>query len=306
MPDDFRLIPTSDLIDPPLVLRQVNWRGVEYVELRDSLARCGFLNSICVRPSKRQPGKFEVVDGRWRVAAAGEATIVEIPCIVKDGLTDKDVLAMQITANAARPTIKPSEYARQIRRLLKSKEGMSQAEICQLLNKSPHWVCKMLGMAKLARYKIYRQAIDRGELSLEAAYYLSRLTTSQWSEYITEAMVLPLREFKALIMTLLRQRRVQLNEGSLRAELMPSLEPTPFLRTLTDYLGEIDMRRVGPLVVVAAGCKTALDGWYCALVWAIHLDPESVERQRARILQRLKKRVVQRVKADKAALDSCF
>ena len=301
MPDDFRLIPASDLIDPPLVLRQVNRRGVEYIELRDSLARCGFLNSICVRPSKRQPGKFEVVDGRWRTAAAEEAAIVDIPCIVKYGLTDKDVLAMQIMANAARPTIKPSEYARQIRRLLKSKVGITQAELCQLLHKSPGWVCKMLGMARLSRYKIYRQAIDRGELSLEAAYYLSRLPSAQWGEYTTEAAVLPLREFKALVMTLLRQRRMLVNEGSLRAELIPNLEPTPYLRTLTSYLDEIDARRVGPLAVVAAGCKTALDGWYRALIWAIHLDPESVERQRARILQRLKKRVVQRVKASKAA-----
>jgi len=300
MPDDFRLIPAFDLIDPPLVLRQVNRRGVEYIELRDSLARCGFLNSICVRPSKRQPGKFEVVDGRWRTAAAEEAAIVDIPCIVKYGLTDKDVLATQITANAARPTIKPSEYARQIRRLLKSKVGMTQAELCQLLYKSPRWVCKMLGMARLSRYKIHRQAIDRGELSLEAAYYLSRLPSAQWGEYITEAAVLPLREFKALVMTLLRQRRMLVNEGSLRAELIPNLEPTPYLRTLTGYLDEIDARRVGPLAVVAASCKTALDGWYCALIWAIHLDPESVERQRARIFQRLKKRVVQRVKASKA------
>ena len=300
MTDDFRLIPVSDLIDPPLVLRQVNQRNVEYTELRDSLARIGFLNSICVRLSRRQPGKFEVVDGRWRTAAAGEAGIIEIPCIVKHGLTDKDVLAMQITANAARPTTKPSEYARQIRRLLRSKVGMTQAELCQLLNKSPGWVCKMLGIAKLSRYKIYRRAVDRGELSLEAAYYLSRLPFAQWGEYTTEAIVLPLREFKALIMTLLRQRRMQVSEGSLRAELTPDLEPTPFLRSLTDYLDEIDARRVGPLAVVAANCETALDGWYCALVWAIHLDSESIERQRARILQRLKKRIVQRVKASEA------
>ncbi len=304
MADDFLSILASDLIDPPFVLRQVNQRSVEYVEMRDSLAQTGFLNSICVRPSKRQPAKFEIVDGRWRTFAAREAGIVEIPCIVKHGLTDKDVLAMQVTAQALRPTTKPSEFARQIRRLLKSKEGMTQAELCRILHKNPRWVCKMLGMARLVRYKVFRPAIDRGELSLEAAYYLSKLSPVQWGEYFAEATVLPLREFKALIMAVLRRRRMELNAGSLRAKLIPDLEPTPFLRSLTDYLDEIDVRRVGPLVVVAANCKTALDGWYCALVWAIHLDSESVERQRARVLQRLKKRIVQRVEAEKVAPDS--
>jgi ParB/RepB/Spo0J family partition protein len=300
MPDDFRLIPVSNLIDPPLVLRQVNQRSVEYTELRDSLAKDGLLNSICVRPSGRQEGKFEVVDGRWRTAAAREVNIIEIPCIVKRGLTDKDVLAMQITANAARPTTRPSEYAKQIRRLLKSKEGMTQAELCQLLHKHPRWVCKMLGMARLARYKTFRPAIDRGELSLEAAYFLTRLPVTQWGEYFTEATVLPLREFKALVMALLRQRRMELNAGSLRMELLPTFEPTPFLRPLTDFLDEIEIRQTGPLMVTATDCKTALDGWYCALTWAIHLDSKSIERQRARVLQRLKKRVVQRVEAEKA------
>jgi len=295
MQDEFRLISITDLVDPPFVLRPVNRRGAEYVELRDSLLSRGFLNSICVRPSKRFAGKMEIVDGRWRKSAAHEAGITEIPCIVKFGLTDKDVLAMQVTANAARPVTKPSEYARQIRRLLKSQRGMTQAELCQVLNKNPNWVRRMIGLASLSRYKVYRKAIDRGEISLEAAYYLSKLPEEQWSEYTTEAMVLPLQEFKALIMAIVRQRRVAISEGLLRTRLLPELQPVPYLRSLTDLQEELKVRRVGPLAVVATDCTSVLDGWYAALTWALHLDAESVERQRARIAQRLKKRIVQRV-----------
>jgi len=295
MTDEFRLILIADLIDPPLVLRRVDRRSVEYVELRDSLALSGFLNSICVRPSKRQSGKFEVVDGRWRVIAAKEANVVEAPCIVKHNLTDQGVLALQVSANTMRPTTKPSEYARQLRRLLRSKEGMTQAELCQLLHKNPYWIRRMLGMASLSRRKVFRQFIDRGEMSFEAAYYLSKLRYSLWETYATEARVLPLREFKALVMALLRQQRVERNEGTLKTKLLPDLEPVPFLRTLSEQLREIDIRRIGPLAVIAADCQTALDGWYCALTWAIHLDPKSIEQQCARIAQRLKKRVVQRL-----------
>ena len=302
MTDNIQLIPITDLIDPPLVLRRVDQRSVEYVELRDSLAQSGFMNSICVRPSKRHPGKFEVVDGRWRVDAAREANFDDAPCIVKHGLTDRDVLALQVTANTMRPTTKPSEYARQLRRLLKSKVGMTQAELCRLLHKNPHWVRRMLGMANLSRHKIFRQLIDRGELSFEAAYYLSKLRHFLWETYVTEAKVLPLREFKALVMTLCRQQRMELHAGTLKAKLLPDLEPTPFLRSLSEHLREIDTRRVGPLAVATADCQTALDGWYCALTWATHLDPKSIERQHARVAQRLKKQVVQRFVDDNSLI----
>jgi len=294
MADEFRLVPITDLIDPPLVLREVEQQSVEYVELRDSLARLGFLNSICVRPSQRQPGKLEVVDGRWRVTCAREIRIDMVPCIVKFGLSDKDVLAMQITANAARFATRPSEYARQIRRLLRDKEGMTQAEICQLLHKNGAWIRKMLGMAMLSRLLVYRRAIDRGELPLEAAYYLSRLPRHLWKEYATDAMTLPLRRFKALVMSTMRQYRAQIGTGSLRAQLL-NVEPRPYMRTLTELLGEINQQQVGPLAVTSMS-PTPIESWYAALKWAIHMDPESVQRQRAKILQRLKKRVVCRSK----------
>ena len=58
------------IVEPWVVLRLVNRESVEYLELRDSMADKGSLNSICVRPSPRQPGKFEVVDGLYRRAAA--------------------------------------------------------------------------------------------------------------------------------------------------------------------------------------------------------------------------------------------
>jgi len=294
MDDEFRTIPTADLIDPPLVLREVDQRSVEYVELRGSLIKLGPLNSICVRPSQRYPGKFEVVDGRWRTACAREARIDTLPCIVKHCLIDKDVLAMQITANATRFATRPSEYARQIRRLLRSKEGMTQAEVCQLLHKNGAWIRKMLGMALLSRLLVYRKVIDRGELSLEAAYYLSRLPRQMWAEYLSDATMLPLREFKALVMSTMRQYRAQVGAGSLRAQLL-HVEPRPYMRTLTELLGEVNQQYTGPLTV-ASMSPTPIEAWYSALKWAIHMDPESVQRQREKILRRLKKRAVTRSK----------
>lgn len=297
MDDEIQTIRVDDLVDPPFVLREVDQTGVEYVELRDSLKKRGFLNSICVRPCKRWLGKWEIVDGRWRVTAAREVRILTVPCIVKYGLTDKDVLAMQVIANAARPKTAPSAYARQIRRLLSDEETMTQAELCQLLNKSTVWVRKMLGMARLARTVVYRKAIDRGELSMGAAYCLSRLPRSLWAQYFSDACVMPVREFKALIMTALRQYRASVYSGRLDAKHNSIGTPQPYLRALFDVVQEIRDSGVGPLLIASHGHTTAIEGWKAALEWAAHLDPDSVERQRRRVLKRLKKRRVTRLQS---------
>ena len=115
-PDEFREIPLDQIVEPWVVLRVVNRESVEYLELRDSLAHQGFLNSICVRPSLRQPGNYEVVDGLYRRAACCELRRPTMPCIVKHNLTDEDVLAIQIQANALRPEttadgVRPADQA---------------------------------------------------------------------------------------------------------------------------------------------------------------------------------------------------
>lgn len=297
MNDEFRTIRIEDLIDPPLVLREVDQTGVEYMELRDSLRRLGFLNSICVRPCKRSSEKWEIVDGRWRVTAAREVGIPEVPCIVKHGLTDRDVLAMQIIANAQRPTTAPTAFARQIKRLLSSKEGMTQAELCQLLNKEPRWVRKMLGVAHMARYRVYRDAINRGEMSLDATYCLSRIPPNYWSQFFTDACVLPLREFRALIMTTLRKHRAMSYAGQLDLRNNSTMDTQPFMRVLTEILSELEDMKIAPLQIAAYGYKTPLEAWKAALEWVAHLDPESRERQRRIVLKRLRKRLVTRLKS---------
>lgn len=298
MTDEFRTIRIELLVDPPLVLREVDQTGVEYVELRDSLRRVGFLNSICVRPCKRAPDKWEVVDGRWRVTAAREINLDEVPCIVKHGLTDKDVLAMQIIANSQRPTTAPTAFARQIKRLLVSDTGMTQAELCQMLNKEPRWVRKMLGVAKLARRKRFKTAIDRGELGLEATYYLSRLSPGLWEEFFSDACIMPLCEFRSLVMTALRKRRAMAYAGRLDLRQNSPVTTHPFLRALTEVTTEIKDIRIGPLQIATYNYTSPLAVWKAALEWVAHLDPESVERQRCAVIRRLRKRLVTRLKRD--------
>ena len=116
--DQIEFLPIHVLREPKIKLRGVNRDSVEYLELRDSLAAVGPLNSICVRPSMRRPGCYEVVDGLYRYTAAAELRLPSLPCIVKHNLTDDDVLALQIQANALRPETTAVEYARQVKRIM--------------------------------------------------------------------------------------------------------------------------------------------------------------------------------------------
>ncbi len=143
------------------------------MELRDSMADRGILNPILVRPSRRFPGKYDVADGLYRVTAAREIGLSPMPCLVKD-LTDDDLLAIQIQANALRPETTPMEYARQIKRIMEARPQATLAEISsRILHKSPKWVGETLGLLRLR--KDFQLAVDRGEMPLGSAYELARI-----------------------------------------------------------------------------------------------------------------------------------
>ena len=49
-PDEFRLIPLDQIVEPWVVLRVVNRESIEYLELRDSMAAVGpSIPSVCGR-----------------------------------------------------------------------------------------------------------------------------------------------------------------------------------------------------------------------------------------------------------------
>jgi ParB family chromosome partitioning protein len=154
---------------------------VAYLELRDSVADRGMLNPILVRSSTRFPDHYDVADGLYRTAAARDTGRSPMPCLVKD-LTDDDLLAIQIQANALRPETTPTEYATQIKRIMASidarraAEGrppISIAEVSNgILHKNPKWVKETLGLLDLR--KDFQAAVDRGEVPLGSAYEWAR------------------------------------------------------------------------------------------------------------------------------------
>jgi len=303
--DETREIPTDQIVEPWVILRVVNRSTVEYLELRDSIAEKGFFNSLCVRPSKRKPGKYEVVDGLYRYTVGCELRLLTLPCIVKHNLTDDDVLTAQIQANALRLETTPVEYARQLRKIMAATDsvngdgmngdGMTMVELSTRIHKNPEWIGRQLALLDLI--KVAQIAVDRGEIPLASAYALARAPRNRQGLYLEAAKTMPIREFLPIIGAFVKQHRENINKGKWD-DFEAEFQPVSHLRNLKEVLAEYREHRVGSLFLASLGCETPVDAWYLALQWALHLDEASVNEQRERVLQRQQRAVVEREEKD--------
>jgi ParB/RepB/Spo0J family partition protein len=283
--DRIEEIPIDQIVEPWIVLRPVKKDSIEYLELRDSIAAVGLINSVCVRRSSRSPSKYEIADGLYRFNCAVDLRLPTIPCVVKE-LTDEQVLAIQVQANAIRPETKPVEFARQLKRIFDKSPGMTFAELAHIVHKNPGWVSERLGLLRLDQ-KI-QQMVDRGEIPVANAYMLAKIPQPFTQDYVDFAKVLTIVEFKALAAGVIKHYMESVQRGRMDARYEPAFTPVANMRRVKVVEAELKTPSVGSLLLAAEGCKTPLDGWLTALRWVMDLDRESVERQRQRFNARIK------------------
>ena len=274
-----RDIPLCDIHETHLLLRLVERDSLEYMELRDSIAATGPLNSICVRPSRPFPGEWEVVDGMYRYTIYVELGLSPVPCLIR-GLTDEEVVAAQIEANAIRPTTKKTDFARQLKKILDANPGMSHARLQGMVHKSPQWIGEQLGLLRLQ--PAIQKAVDRGEISLMSGYVLSRVPFNQQERFVDLAKTAPTNAFKATVAVYIKQQREAARQGKLDVMFASEFKPVAYLRNLRDIQTEKDRPEQGPLLLAAANARTAVEGWNACLDWVMHFDAKSVEAARAK------------------------
>lgn len=103
-------------------------------ELAASIAARGVIQPVIVRPLPGTAGRYQLVAGERRWRAAQRAQIHEIPAIVRL-LSDREVMALALIENLQREDLNAIEEARAYQRLAEG-EGMSQAEIARMVDKS--------------------------------------------------------------------------------------------------------------------------------------------------------------------------
>nr|WP_041686083.1 ParB/RepB/Spo0J family partition protein [Erythrobacter litoralis] len=129
-------------------------------ELAASIAARGVIQPIIVRPDGE--GRYQLVAGERRWRAAQKARLHQIPAIVRD-LDQREVMALALIENIQREDLNPIEEARAYHRLSED-EGMSQAEIAKLVDKSRSHVANLQRLLALPDEVI--AMVESGDLSM--------------------------------------------------------------------------------------------------------------------------------------------
>lgn len=116
-------------------------------DLAASIREKGVLQPLLVRPSTRQPGRYEIVAGERRWRAAQRVPLHDLPVIVRP-LSDAETLEIALIENIQRQDLNPIEEADGYRRLMEE-FGHTQEAVSQLVGKSRSHVANLLRLLEL-------------------------------------------------------------------------------------------------------------------------------------------------------------
>jgi len=275
MPDKCQHIPTSKIDHPRVLLRAVDKRIREYLELRDSIERHGLHTAILVRP---KGDRYEVVAGNRRLTACKELRLPEVPCIVRK-MSDREALVAQIEENDIRLGTSEPDLQTQLYRLKKAYPGITLPDLCGLLCKPANWAHERLGLTYLR--KEYLDLIDIGKIPLDSGIMLGKLPQKLQDQYVDAAINMPVLKFKALVRPVVRDFWQAVKQQKLELYFTEeAFQPVAFVRSLRECIKEFQQRELGTELLAQAEAETAEDGFYTCLQWVLNLDPKSIEKQR--------------------------
>ena len=129
-------------------------------ELAASIEARGVIQPVIVRPLAG--GRYQLVAGERRWRAAQRAQVHEIPAIVRD-LAERDVMALALIENIQREDLNPVEEARAYHRLA-DREGLTQADIARMVDKSRSHVANMQRLLSLP--ELVLDHVEQGRLDM--------------------------------------------------------------------------------------------------------------------------------------------
>ncbi len=155
------LLAVSDIEPHPEQPRRHFEEGA-LAELAASIGARGVIQPVIVRPLPGKAGRYQLVAGERRWRAAQMAQIHEIPAIVRM-LSDREVMALALIENLQREDLNAIEEARSYHRLAEG-EGMSQAEIARMVDKSRSHIANHQRLLSLPEPVI--ALVEAGRLSM--------------------------------------------------------------------------------------------------------------------------------------------
>lgn len=129
-------------------------------ELAASIAQRGVIQPVIV--TRLEGGRYRLVAGERRWRAAQKARLHEIPALVRD-LDEREIMALALIENLQREDLNPVEEGRAYQRLSED-EGMTQADIAQLVDKSRSHVANLQRLLQLPESVL--GLVEDGSLSM--------------------------------------------------------------------------------------------------------------------------------------------
>lgn len=145
----------------------------DLTELTDSIKSQGILQNIVVRPHQDIEGDYEVLMGHRRLAAAKEAGLLTVPCVVREDLSSEtDAITVMLIENTQRAGITKSEEGAGYQQLIDL--GMSINQVAKKVGRKHETVdsrLKLTGLSDRAKQKV-----DSGKATLERAMKVAEFT----------------------------------------------------------------------------------------------------------------------------------
>ncbi len=142
----FRMVPIARLIPNPLQPRR-HFADEALRDLTASIREQGILQPLIVRPTRSEPGNFEIVAGERRWRAAQRAQVHEAPVIIRD-FNDAEALAVALIENIQRDELSPLEEAEAYARLSHD-FGKTQEQVAEVVGKSRSHIANMTRLLEL-------------------------------------------------------------------------------------------------------------------------------------------------------------
>jgi len=222
-------------------------------ELARSVREHGIVQPLVV--TRITDNKYRLIAGERRFRAAQKAGLDKVPVVVKEKITDSDVLQIALIENIQREDLNPIEEAYAYHQL-HEEFGLTQEEISKRVGKERSTVANCLRLLKLP--DSVKKLVASGQLSMGHARAILAVDSAKKQEQLAERVVR--RNLNV------RQTEMMASENSSRgAAAEPEKEKDVFTRDAEERLTrtlrtkvEIDRKRRGGVIHLRFGSEEEL------------------------------------------------
>jgi len=216
-------------------------------ELASSIQTHGILQPLVVRPSGTG---FELVAGERRWRAARQVGLVRVPVVVREGVSDEQMLELALVENVQRRDLDPIERARGFQALI-DRLGLTQEEVAGRVGLQRSTVTNHLRLLELPGS--IQEAVAKGLLTMGHARAMLGLPGERDMQALLEAVVredLSVRDVERRVREQTSRRRVKVGAASKEPPAAPQAPP-PWVaeleRRMREHLGtKVSVQPTGP------------------------------------------------------------